>query len=509
MTYFKLSLFLLAGISLTSACKKDDGEPIIEKEKIVREDPKTFKEVASITLGTTGAAEISAYDPSTKKLFVVNNSVASKVDVIDFTNLPTITKTQTLDFSTTSGVANSVAVSNGLLAVALEAANKTDNGSVAILTTSNLAETKRITVGALPDMVTFSPDGNFIVTANEGEPNSNYTIDPVGSISIIDIKNNYSVKTLDFTSFESSLGTLKAGGFRMYGLNATFAKDIEPEYVAVSADSKKAWVTLQENNAIAEVDLVAGTILRVLPLGVKDINVAANAFDVSDQDNKLELGVWPIKAFYLPDAISMFSANNTSYLALANEGDTRDYGSAFNEEARVSALALDPTRFPNAAALKVNSSLGRLTVTKFNGDTDGDGDFDEIYSTGGRSVTILNASTGQLVAEIGKDLEQRVIAAGKYDDTRSDNKGVEIESVTVNQVNGQMIAFIGMERSNMIAVYEVSNPVSPVFLQLFSTGVAPEGLLYIKPKDSPNGRSILVVSSEGDGSVKLYQPDKL
>jgi hypothetical protein len=295
----------------------------------------------------------------------------------------------------------------------------------------------------------------------------------------------------------------------MFGKNATFAKDIEPEYVTISSDSKKVFVTLQENNAIAEIDLLAGTILRIVPLGVKDISLAANAWDVSDKDSKIELKTWPIKAFYLPDAISIFSTGGSSYLALANEGDTRDYGAAYNEEARVSSLTLDALRFPTAALLKLEGNLGRLTVTKSAGDTDNDGDYDELYSTGGRSVTILNASTGQIVAEIGKDLEERVIAAGKYDDNRSDNKGVEVESVTVSKVNGQMIAFIGMERADMIAVYDVTVAASPKFLQLFATGDAPEGLIYIKPKDSPNGRSILVVSNEGDGSVKLYQPDKI
>jgi DNA-binding beta-propeller fold protein YncE len=386
---------------------------------------------------------------------------------------------------------------------------KTDNGSIAILNTTTLAEVKRITVGALPDMATFSPDGNYIISANEGEPNANYTVDPVGSVSIIDIKNNYSVKTLDFAGFEGSLATLKAGGFRMFGLNATFAKDIEPEYVTVSADSKKAYVTLQENNAVAELDLISGVIIKIMPLGVKDISLAANAFDISDRDNKIELATWPLKAFYLPDAISNFSINNVNYLALANEGDTRDYGAAFNEEVKVSALTLDPLKFPTAAVLKLDANMGRLVVSKFYGDTDADGDYDELYTPGGRSVTILNSSTGQLVAEIGKDLEQRVIAAGKYDDTRSDNKGVEVESVTVNRVNGQMLAFIGMERADMIAIYDVSVPTSPVFIQLFSTGDAPEGLIYIKPSQSPNGKSLLIVSNEGDGSVKLYQPDKL
>ncbi|MEJ6979097.1 hypothetical protein WG906_01465 [Pedobacter sp. P351] len=267
MKSFKSLLFIIYIITVLPACKKEKDGPI--EELIIPENPATFKEVSTITLGTTGAAEISAYDPLTKRLFVVNNAVSSKVDVIDISQLPVISKIQTLDFSSTSGVANSVAVSNGLLAVALEATVKTDNGSVAIINTTTLSETKRITVGALPDMVTFSPDGKYIVTANEGEPNADYSVDPVGSVSIIDIKNNYSVKTLDFSAFESSLTMLKAGGFRVYGLNATMAKDVEPEYVAISANSKRAWVTLQENNAIAEIDLSSGAIYQSFTFGGK------------------------------------------------------------------------------------------------------------------------------------------------------------------------------------------------------------------------------------------------
>jgi DNA-binding beta-propeller fold protein YncE len=362
-------------------------------------------------------------------------------------------------------------------------------------------------------MVTFSPDGNYIISANEGEPNTEYTIDPVGSISIIDVKNNYTVKTLDFAGFESSKATLVAAGLRIFGPNASFAQDIEPEYVAVASDSKKAYVTLQENNGVAEIDLIAGTITKIMPLGVRDISLADNAWDVSDDEKsgkKIQLETWPIKAFYLPDAISYFSAGGSNYLALANEGDTRSW-KGYDEEARVKSLVLDPVKFPNAASLQLDANLGRLTVTSsagftLNGTTKV---FQELYATGGRSMSIINANTGQLVANVGKDLEQRVIDAGKYDDTRSDNKGVEVESVTVAQVNGKTLAFIGMERVDHIAVYDVSVPSTPIFVQLFATGDAPEGLMFVKPKDSPNGRSMLIVSNEGDGSVRFYQPDRL
>ncbi len=497
---------LIVAMALAS-CKKDKktDEPI--PEPIVAENPATFKEMASIDLGGATAAEISAYDPSTKKLFVVSNDGGTKVEVVDLSAYPAVSKVKTITFPNNAGI-NSVAVSNGLLAVALDGADKQGNGDVVIIKTSTLEELKKITVGAMPDMVTFSPDGNYILTANEGEPNDTYTVDPVGSISIINVKDNYSVKTLDFSGFESQKASLVANGFRIYGLNASFAKDIEPEYIAVAADSKKAYVTLQENNGVAEIDIVAGAITKIMPLGTRDISLAENPFDVSDKDGKKELKNWPIKAFYLPDAIAHFTVNNTSYLALANEGDTRAY-SAFNEEARVKDLTLDPTKFPTASILKQDANLGRLTVTKLFGDTDGDGDYDELYATGGRSLSIINASTGQLVANIGKDLEQRVIDAGKYDDDRSDNKGVEVEGVVVAQVNGQTLAFIGMERVDQIAIYDIGNPAAPKFVQLFSTGDAPEGILFVKPKDSPNGRSLLIVSNEDDGTVRFYQPDKL
>ncbi len=493
------------------ACKKSTPiEP--EVEAILPEDAATFKETAMIDLGGVTASEISAYDPSTKKLFVVSNDGGTKVEVVDLSAYPTLTKFKTLTYPSNAGI-NSVAVSNGLLAIALNGVTPQSNGDVVVLKTSTLEEVKKISVGAMPDMVTFSPDGNYIISANEGEPSDDYTVDPVGSISIIDVKNNYTVKTLDFAGFASAKATLVAAGLRIYGLNASFAQDIEPEYVAVASDSKKAFVTLQENNAVAEVDLAAGAITKIMPLGVRDISLAENAWDVSDDEKsgkKIQLETWPIKAFYLPDAISYFSTGGSNYLALANEGDTRAW-KGYDEEVRVKNLVLDPVKFPNAATLQLDANLGRLTVSSsigftMNGTTKV---FQELYAPGGRSMSIINASTGQLVANIGKDLEQRVINAGKYDDTRSDNKGVEVESVTVAQVNGKTLAFIGMERVDHIAIYDVSTPTVPIFIQLFATGDAPEGLMFVKPKDSPNGRSLLIVSSEEDGTVRFYQPNKL
>ncbi|KQB99931.1 choice-of-anchor I family protein [Pedobacter sp. Hv1] len=491
-----------------SACKKNTQ---IEPEVEIKEDVATFKQAAMIDLGGVAAAEISAYDPLTKKLFVVNNETTSRVDVIDLSNFPTVTKVKSIEFAG-QGWANSVAVSNGLLAVAVEAAVKQDNGSIYVFKTSTYEEVKKVTVGALPDMVTFSPDGNYIMSANEGEPNASYTVDPVGSISIIDVKNNYAVKTLNFAGFEGNQTTLMAGGFRIFGgpegSKSSFAQDIEPEYITISADSKKAYVTLQENNGVAEVDIVAGVITKVMPLGTRDISLAENAFDVTE-DGKYEAKTWPLKAYYLPDAISHFTVNGTGYFALANEGDTREYD-GYKEETTVKKVKLDPVKFPNAATLQLDANMGKLVITEASGKNK-DGFYEELYAVGGRSMSIHNAATGAVVAHIGKDLEQHVAADlnNKYDDKRSPKKGVEVESVTVAEINGKTIAFIGMERADAIAVYDISIPNAPKFIQVFETGDAPEGLLFVKAKDSPNGRSLLIVASEEDGTMRFYQPNKL
>ncbi|HSF55648.1 MAG TPA: hypothetical protein VLA71_17985, partial [Algoriphagus sp.] len=246
------SLLLLAG------CTERVGKP----------GPVTtsFSEISSIKIGGETAAEITAFDAATNKLFVVNNDGTSRVDVIDFSDPMNLMQLTPVDISTYGGGVNSVAVKNGKLAVAVEGFEKTDPGVVLVYVTSNLIAPEAIVpVGALPDMVTFSPDGNLIVTANEGEPNADYSIDPEGSISIIEVNNNYQVTTLGFGSFAGQYPTLKANGFRIFGPGASFAQDIEPEYVAIDESSSFAWVTLQENNGMARVDLKRKNITDIFP----------------------------------------------------------------------------------------------------------------------------------------------------------------------------------------------------------------------------------------------------
>jgi DNA-binding beta-propeller fold protein YncE len=505
---------LLAGFALLASCtKKDISEKELTEEIATastgnsNHESATFAEAGMIDLGETGAAEISAFDPLTKRLFVVNNTAGNnRIDVVNLSNPSTPFLVTSLPVSTYGGLVNSVAVKNGKLAAAIEAVVKTNAGKVVVFNTETYAEIAVKTVGSLPDMVTFSPDGNYILTANEGEPNDAYTIDPFGTVSIIDIQDNYSVTTLDFGGFASQAAQLKAGGLRVFGPNASFAQDMEPEYIAISANSKTAWVTLQENNGLAKIDIPTKSIIKLFPLGFKNFNLEMNKIDVSDTDpGNYTPGLWPVKGIYCPDAIAVHPNNGIPYVYSANEGDAREWA-GFVENVRLgnASYVLDPTKFPNAATLKTNNQLGRLNVTRTLGDTDGDGDYDEIYAQGARSFSIWNGNTGELIFDSKNELDIRASAAGKYPSNRSDDKSIEPEGITIGRVGNKNLLFIGMERADAAAIYNITDPDSPVFMQWLNCGVGPEGVLFVNASDSPNGKSLFIVSSEVDGIVKIF-----
>jgi Ca2+-binding RTX toxin-like protein len=483
--------------------------------------------VSLSSLGTyTGSgAEIPAFDPLTQRTYVVAGT--STLEVLDSSNPANPTLFGTIDVSQ-FGIANSVAVKNGIVAVAVESFNKQAPGTVAFYDLDGNF-LNAVTVGSLPDMLTFTPDGKKILVANEGEPNSYNqanSVDPEGSVGIIDISNGVlnlnqsNVTIADFTAFNSQKDALISSGVRIFGPNATVAQDIEPEYITISKDSKTAWITLQENNAIATLDIESGQITEIKPLGYKNHNLAGNGLDASDRDGpnntgKINIQNWPVLGMYQPDAIASFTVNGQTYLITANEGDARDY-TGFSEERRVGSLNLDPTAFPNAAALKNNAALGRLNVTSTLGDTDGDGDYDRLYAYGARSFSIWDAQ-GNLVYDSGDKLEQITAAqvpeifnsdgTSASFDTRSDNKGPEPEGVVTGVIAGRTYAFIGLERTSGVIVYDVTNPTSPTFVQLITTpgDIAPEGLTFISAQESPTGKPLLVVSNEVSKTTTTYE----
>ncbi len=349
-----------------------------------------------------GAAEIVDYDPASKRLFISNS--AGSVDIVDIADPKAPKNVVRIDTSPYGGGVNSVAVSKGVVALAVEAKPKTDPGKIVFFSIDG-KHRATANICALPDMVTFSPDGRYAVAACEGEPNDAYDVDPEGAVAVVDLSkgvdglNDSAVKIAGFAAWNDKGAP---AGARIGKPGVPFAKDVEPEYVAISPDSKTAYVTLQENNAIAIVDLASATVQDVVGLGWKDHSKVP--FDASDRDGGVNIKTWPVWGMYMPDSIVAFQVGGATYLAIANEGDSRDY-KGYSEEARVADLALDEKAFPNAKELQAPAALGRLKTTKTMGDADGDGKYEKIFSYGGRSFSILDAS-GKMIFDSGDQFEQ-------------------------------------------------------------------------------------------------------
>ena len=481
------------------------------------------------------AAEIVAHDPATQRLFVVNGR-DRRLDVLDILDPSNPTKVAQVDMSPYGNVVNSVAIHDGLIAVAMEANVKTSPGNVVLLD-RDLNVVNVIQAGALPDMVTFSPDGRWLLVANEGEPNTynNFgsetngpSVDPEGTVTIIDLATGPAtpiVRTATFTAFNGALPP----GVRIDGPNATVAQDLEPEYIAISADSTTAWVTLQENNALGIIDIASATVTRLVGLGFKDHSQAGFGLDASDQDGGINIQTWPILGMFQPDSIAAYQYQGQTYLVTANEGEAREWP-GFRDDARVSTLSLDTNVFPNAAVLKQTNNLGRLTVSRVDGDTDGDGDLDRIQVFGARSFTIWTAD-GQAVYDSGDQLEQLTAAvfptrfnashSNNTLDNRSTAKGPEPEGLAIGKVAGRTLAFVGMERIGGVAVYDISNPFEPGLLDYVNTrnfsgsfnfatsgDLGPEGVIFISAENSPTGKPLVAAAHEISGSTVIYQINK-
>lgn len=499
---------------------------------ITNNDTGLLTKVGAATSAT--ASEIPAFDPGSDRVYVVAGTTVN-VYQMDAAGALASLGSIAPGFSVPTGfnaLPNSVAIKNGLVAVAYDLANATTgahaNGRVAFFNAADGAFVNAVEVGALPDMLVFTPDGSRVVVANEGEPNSYgqpSSFDPEGSVSIIDLSGGATAATVTnatFTAYNDDLAALQAAGVRIYGPGATVAQDLEPEYVTITPDGTTAIVTLQENNAVAVVDIATATVTSVAPLGTKDHSAAGNGLDASDRDGTgggtaVNIRTWPVQGLYMPDGITNYTVGGQTYFITANEGDSRSY-TGYSEEIRVGAsgYVLDPTAFPDAATLKNNANLGRLQLTNASGDLDGDTDFDVIHALGGRSFTIWNAA-GTPIYDSGDDLEQltatRVPTLFNSDgtaagfDTRSDNKGPEPEAVVVGQVGSRMYAFIGLERVGDIVVFDVTVPTAPTFVQYVNLpeDVSPEGLAFVPAADSPTGKPLLISANEVSNTVAVYQ----
>ncbi|PTP26973.1 choice-of-anchor I family protein [Vibrio splendidus] len=461
----------------------------------------------------TSAAEIVSYDSCTDKLYVVN-AQAQKVDVLSMNSASEPTSSGSINLQSAAaaagidiGAANSVSTHQGLVAVAIENADKQQNGIIALYRSDTLELITTYTAGALPDMVSFSKDGRYIASANEGEPNADYSIDPEGSVTLVDLTNGplqATVTQIDFNAFNQGQPRHAelTDKVRISAPNATVAQDLEPEYLTF-ADNGKLYVALQENNALAAIDVVSAQVDAILGLGGKPWDKAK--LDASNKDKNIgNLQSYAmLEGLYMPDSITSYSVDGNTYIVTANEGDGREYGIkttqemcdekgfewdgddykgtenyttekdfciAYVDEVRGKKLDVDANH-PLAGALKDNNQLARLKVIKPQGTLAAD---QKVQAFSSRSFSIWDES-GELVFDSGDDFARIVLEQdpanfnstndnNQSGDDRSDDKGVEPEAIEVAEINGKQYAFIGLERQGGIMVYDVTQPKSASFI---------------------------------------------
>jgi hypothetical protein len=535
-----------------------------------------------------GAAEIVQFHPASNTIYAINSAAdVPTIEIIDASSLTSealsnplssenLTSTTLLLPTEQSGVIlagpTSVAVSGDWMAVAVPAADKATNGLVLFyngLNTSSPTFVKAVEVGNLPDMVTFTPDASKVLTANEGEPSGDYNIDPEGSISVITIADGIpsdTSTTIRFSDYNGKQAELEAKGMHFPNpsgrtingtlITTTVAQDLEPEYITTT--NEVAYVTLQENNGLAIVNLNDNSV-QIIGLGFKDWS----QYQIDGmEDGTVSFGQYDnLYGMYMPDTIASFQWKDANFLVTANEGDAREYffdtlnadgkqdeylciaagGQDFDEDdgclsyteetqgrrldyapgSNLETIAGDDPRDFDFTAYP----LGRLTVTDVLGDSDNDGEYEALYAYGARSFTIWD-SNGLVVFDSGDDFE-RITASihgnafnnnndKNEGDSRSANKGPEPEALTVGQVGDKTYAFIGMERLGGIFVYDVTNPYDAKFVDyvinrdLTEGGdlmgdSAPEGMAFVNATDSPTGNALVIIGNEASGTVSVWQ----
>ncbi|MDO8960794.1 MAG: choice-of-anchor I family protein [Methylophilus sp.] len=430
------------------------------------------------TSGVT--SEISAFDSNTNTLWVAG------VVGVDVLNLNDGSLVQHID-TTSYGFINSIAIHNGVAAFAIESSTITNPGIVQFYDTSTRSltgGTNTLTVGALPDMLTFTADGSKLLVANEASPSTYGTrigtsvprvygpaaVDPVGSVSIIDMNTRTVTATAGFT------GVTQIGS----NIRTNTGMDIEPEYIAINASGTKAYVTLQEANAVGVLDLNTNSFEKIIGLGAKDFSLPGNQID--PLNNGTISFISPnVKGLYMPDGIAAYEVNGKDYMVMANEGDFR---------------ADDGDRI-TAGSLGAEAPLNALRVSAT------DSSPGDLYAAGARSFSIRDED-GTIIFDSGDFLDKKAAELGIYDDGRSRDKGVEPEGVELFSINGRTIAAIGLERTlkSAVALYDITDPANASFLDMIVTegDLAPEGLKAF----TVNGLIYLAVNNETSNTTSLY-----
>uniref|UniRef100_UPI0025B88805 choice-of-anchor I family protein n=1 Tax=Luteitalea sp. TaxID=2004800 RepID=UPI0025B88805 len=422
----------------------------------------------------------------------------------------------------------SVAARSGVVAVTYTALDSIGPGGVAVFdrdATGALVLRGTVLVGVWPDMLRFSPDGAAVYVAVTGVQALAQAPDAPGGVAVVSLTGALdasAVRFIGFSAFDGQEAALRSAGIRVFPGQVP-SIDFEPEYIAVDPGTGELLVTLQEANAVGRLNLTSGA-WTLLPLGTVDHRVAGQGFDASDRDAGIAIAAWPVRGMRMADGIAAFTAGGRTYFVTANEGQVRDTG-VYTDQVRLSNVVLNPGVFPNAAALSNNVNLGRLAVSAIDGDTDGDGLVEEVFSFGSRSFTVFDAG-GRVMFESGAQFEQliadrfasRFNADGAVDafnpsappsvDSRSDNSGPEPESVALATIGGRTFAFIGLERDGGIVVQDVTVPLQPRFVTFIDSRAAgdfgPEDIVVIPAAQSATGQPQVAIAYEYSGTVAVY-----
>ncbi|MDJ0377526.1 choice-of-anchor I family protein [Cryobacterium sp. PH31-L1] len=517
----------------------DDTDPYFDLAPLGSYETGTFDK---------SAAEIVTYHAASKRLFVVN-AAQGAVDVLSIAEPTNPVKQFSLVAAETAisgggtvptgAVANSVAVrADGLGAMAIESPTKTDAGWLVFFNVNAATPTilGAVTVGALPDMVSISADGKYAVSANEGEPNDQFTVDPEGSVSVVTLPGGISapaqsdVASADFHDFEAGGSKTLGADVRIFGptpqAGFPVSRNLEPEYVAIDPNRLTAYVALQEANAVAVVDLVTAEVTEVRSLGFQDHGIDGKGIDASDKDSTVNIQTYPgLKGMYMPDGINAYTAEDVTYLVTANEGDAREWGSyADGVRAEDLTICTDSALFGK----NTDAEMGRLNVSIEDGYNAVDDCYDELYSFGSRSFSIWNTD-GDQTFDSGDDFEQ-ITAAANPDyfnsnhsesdlEGRSDNKGPEPENLAIGAIDGRTYAFIGLERVGGIMAYDITDPTNAQFVTYINNrdftvdatndlsgagDLGPEGVTFISGAASPTGEPMLAVGNEVSGTTTIF-----
>jgi len=495
---------------------------------------------AGMTNADGGVMEIVDYNTVTGWAYAVNGQTGNltaiavkdmadseSVDLLDGNDIDVKSIVEANCEGFTYGDMTSVAVSadGTKLAAAVQAEGYADNGRVAVFTCNadgTLTFEQAYETGVQPDMVTFTPDDSRILTANEGEPREGYAdgaVDPAGSVTVITVADGTAVD-VDFTAYDSNEERQKLVDAGIVMKKDTVpSEDLEPEYIAAGNDT--AYVTLQEANAIAVIDLDSLKVEGIYSAGYEDYSTTA--VDIDKKDEAYNPAVYEsLRGIRMPDGVALYSVDGVDYIVTANEGDSREWGDYLNEDERDFG---DGQTSPSGKITAENSGLTGKVVFFDSSDYDGlDSGLDYVF--GGRSFTVFRADKSGLteIYDSGSDFEAKTAEYipenfncsndDKSLDDRSGKKGPESESITVGTVGERTYAFIGLERVGGVMVYDITDPAETVYVNYinsrdFSEDIAgddsPEGLCFIPAADSADGNAYLLAACEVSGTVAAYE----